>query len=364
MTRRLLVASGLAVALAACGSPASDTATGAASPVAPSASAAASSALMSSLEPASPTATPRPAVFPGESWIAFQSDTGGGTYGVRLVRPDGTGLFFPTNTAEGTEQLHPDWSPDGTKLVFSTLGAAARDLWVTDADGGNADHIVACDVCSLADEPAWSPDGTQIAYHAHRLEDDWVSTLEIYDVGTRTSRVVWTAPSDHAVYAMRWSPDGTRLVAEYVHRRNGTKDLDDFDSGALVIFDLTAAKPRPTVITDDSYWPANPDWSPDGSRIVFFRPVDPERFDAEADLWTIKPDGSGLTRLTHYADDHAFAVQATYTPDGARIAFVTAKVGSDDPWVMATVAADGSDPQPATSNGYIAGVHPRFRPTP
>lgn len=304
----------------------------------------------------------KPAVLPGEPWLAFQ-DGEGLDYGVRLVRPDGTGLFFPTDTVDGTEQLHPDWSPDGTRLVFSTLGPAARDLWVADADGAHPEHIVACTVCSLADEPAWSPDGTRIAYHAHHLEDDWVSTLELYDVQARTSRVVWTAPSDHAVYAMRWAPDGTRLVAEYVHRRAGTTQLDDFDSGSLVVFDLTDATPAPRAITDASYWPASPDWSPDGSTIVFSRPVDPARFDAEADLWAIGPDGTGLRQLTHDADDHGFAVQPTYLPDGSRIVFATGAV-SGGAWVMATVAADGSDRRPATTSGYLPGVHPRFRPTP
>ena len=355
--KRLIIPVLVVMLVAACSGPAATS-----SPSATAAQAAAATPTASVA--ASPTTSPRPAVLPGEPWLAFQGDNGSGIYGVRLVRPDGTGLFFPTDTAEGTEQLHPDWSPDGTKLVFSTLGTAARDLWVTDGDGGNPEHIVVCDTCSLADEPAWSPDGTRIAFHRHSLEDDWVSTLEVYDVASGTSKVVLTTPGNRALYAPRWSPDGTKIVAEYVHRRDGATDLEDFDSGGLAIIDVTVANPKPTVITDKSYWPANPDWSPDGSKIVFFRPVDPENFDAEADLWTINPDGTGLAQLTHYADEHAFAVQPTFTPDGTRIAFVTGKVDSDDPWVMATVAVDGSDAQPATSSGYLAGVHPRFRPTP
>lgn len=302
-----------------------------------------------------PTPTPRQTVLPGEAWLAFQGDNGGGTYGVRLVRPDGTDTFFPTDTAEGTEQLHPDWSPDGMRLVFSTMGTAARDLWVTDADGGNPDHIVVCDTCAQADEPAWSPDGRTIAFHRQALVGDTtVSTLELYDVATRQSRVVLTAARGYAFYAPRWSPDGTRIVAENVHD----------GGGQLVVVDLTAKTPKAVRITDDGYWPANPDWSPDGTRIVFFAPLDPARFDDESDLWTIEPDGSGLTQLTHFAATHGLAVHPDWSPDGTRITFVKGTVGSSDPWVMATVAADGTDLQPATSNGYMAGLHPRLRPTP
>jgi TolB protein len=305
-------------------------------------------------------------VLPGEPWLAFQSADGGGTYGVRLVRPDGTGMFFPTDTVPGTEQLHPDWSPDGLRLVFSTKGAVNRDLWVTDADGANPDHIVVCDTCTQADEPAWSPDGKSIAFHRQALVGQtWVSTLELYDVATRTTRVVLTAAPDRVFYAPRWSPDGSKLVMENVHRRDGTSGFDDLDSGQLVVVDLTASNPRAVPITGAGYWPANPDWSPDGSRIVFFAPLDPANFNAESDLWTIKPDGTGLKQITHLAAEHGLAIHPDYNPDGKRIAFVTGTVGTNaPPLVMATVAADGGDIQPATSNGYMAGLHPRFRPTP
>jgi Tol biopolymer transport system component len=313
---------------------------------------------------ASPTPTRRPAILPGEEWLAFQGDDGGGTYGVRLVRPDGTDTFFPTDTAQGTWQLHPDWSPDGLRLVFSTQGPVNRDLWATDADGAHPDHIVVCDTCTQADEPAWSPDGKSIAFHRQALVGDtWVSTLELYDIATRATRVVLTAAPDRVIYAPRWSPDSSKVVMEYVHRRDGTIGFDDLDSGELVIVDVTAAKPKAVPITAGSYWPANPDWSPDGTRIVFFAPLDPAKFNDESDLWTIKPDGTDLKQITHFADQHAIAIHPDYTPDGTRIAFVTGQAGADTS-VMVTVAADGSDLQPATSNGYRPGLHPRFRPTP
>src|SRR5690242_9642949 len=209
----------LALVVAACGavpegsspghdsSPAkSPTASGSSSPVAVTASPVPSATL-----PA------RPSVGAGEAWLVFQSDAGG-AYGLRLVRPDGTGLFAPGDTVPGTEQLHPDWSPDGSQLAFSVLGAASRDLWLMDADGGDARRIVACEACSQVDEPAWSPDGSTIVFWRSALGDDGTQfTLERYDVATGETQVILGAPAGRAITGPRWSPDGTRLVVELPH---------------------------------------------------------------------------------------------------------------------------------------------------
>jgi Tol biopolymer transport system component len=307
-----------------------------------------------------PTPTPRPAVLPGEPWLAFQSDVGG-PYGVRLVRPDGTDQFYPTGTAGGTEQLHPDWSPDGLRLVFSTMGGAARDLWVTDADGGNPEQIVACGACTLADEPAWSPDGTSIVFHRQTLVGDvFQSTLEIYDVASRTTRVVLTAPDDRAFYAPRWSPDGTHLVMEYAHRLPDSRE--DFDGVQLAILDLRAKTPELRPITKVSDWTNNPDWSPTSDLITFSRPAAPPRIDGPSDLWTIKPDGSEARQVTRLADQGSIGIQPTFTPDGTQIVFVTGKPDGDQGMGLVPVA--GGEVVPATTSGFLGGVHPRFRPTP
>lgn len=310
----------------------------------------------------SATASANPALAPGDPWLAFQADDQAG-YGVHLIRPDGTGEFSITAAVPGREQLHPDWSPDGTKMVFSVGGDASRDLWVTDANGGNADRIVTCDECDQVDEPAWSPDGRSIAFHREGLVGRvYQSTLEIYDVATRTSRVVLTAASDRVVFAPRWSPDGTRLVMEYVHRKGTTAEAD-FDGDEIGIVDLTAAKPTFHALTKVAAFGNNPDWSPAGDLIVFSQPAIPPKLDAEADLWTMRPDGTHLARITRLADQGSSAVMPTFTPDGRRIVFDLAKVAGGDS-VMATVAIDGSDLQPAVTSGFLGGLHARFRPTP
>jgi len=174
--------------------------------------------------------------------------------------------------------------------------------------------------------------------------------------------VVLTAASDRVVFAPRWSPDGKRLVVEYVHRK-GTTAVDDFDGDQIGIVDLTAANPVFNALTKVAAFGNNPDWSPTGDLIVFSQPANPAKFDAEADLWTMRADGSHLTRITRFAEQKSSAVMPTFTPDGRRIVFDFAKIAGGDS-VMATVAIDGSGLQSAVSSGFMAGLHPRFRPTP
>jgi TolB protein len=71
----------------------------------------------------------------------------------------------------------------------------------------------------------------------------------------------------------------------------------------------------------------NPAWSSDGEWIAFTS----ER-DGSADLYRMRPDGSGLERLT---DDPAYDDQAAFSPDGGRIVFVTTRAGGTaDLWIL------------------------------
>ena len=76
--------------------------------------------------------------------------------------------------------------------------------------------------------------------------------------------------------------------------------------------------------TDVDYDPA---WSPDGGWIAFTS----ER-NGSADLYRMKPDGTGLERLT---DSPAYDDQAAFSPDGQQIVFVTTRAnGTADLWTL------------------------------
>jgi Tol biopolymer transport system component len=119
--------------------------------------------------------------------------------------------------------------------------------------------------------------------------------------------------------APAWSPDGRRVAFSRTPDRGHSYEIDV----------MTAKGARPRALTHGGY-AQFPSWAADGSRIVFSasggrfgRSTDPS---CAPNLWTMRPDGSGLSRLVRAG------VEPAYSPDGRRIAFVRPDA-RDRPWM-------------------------------
>lgn len=315
-----------------------------------------------------PKPTPAPtsvAVRPGEPWFAYQSGGRFG-YGIYLVRPDGTDELFPAHGVPSGVQEHPEWSPDGTQMLFTvTEHEETEDIWVADTATWGARRLVDCESpCTSADEPAWSPDGSTIAFQRLVEEDGaFTSTLELLDVATGATRVVLTAPTRRVILAPRWSPDGGKLVVELLELAGETASAE-MTGDALAVVDPGASTPALEEIVAPDRLANNPDWSPGGDLIVFSAPGEGgEPGGRLSDLWTVAPDGSDATRITDVAAGGGTAIHPTFTPDGERILFVLDDPAGGRMGVIAAVRPDGSDLGPATPT-WVTGTHPRLRPTP
>jgi dipeptidyl aminopeptidase/acylaminoacyl peptidase len=196
------------------------------------------------------------AAFPGSAGrIAFVDYGTGPTPVIATTEPDGTGLLRLTDSTDSPYgDLDPTWSPGGTLLAFSRLDAAGHgDIWLMAAEGTGQRAVIV----SSADErdPAWSPDGSKIVYSSH-ADGDW--ELYLLDLKSMVKRRLTANTWDDRYPA--WTPDGSRIGFGSTEvggqmlvwmRPDGT-DIINFFGGSG---------------PGSNYW--YQDWSPDGKRIAF-----------------------------------------------------------------------------------------------
>lgn len=226
----------------------------------------------------------------GGDYVLYGMDADGGAEG-RLTgqEPDGAATDgFPF-------EIHPAWSPDGSRIAFASARSGSFDLYVMDADGESIRRLTTSE--DDDGHPTWSPDGRRIAFQRGDEGHIFVMSADGGDARRVTDDL---APeSDPA-----WSPDG-RWIA-YSRRQPGT-DLREIWLAAPD----GSERRRLTTLSAAAYGPA---WSPDGSRLAFSANRGGGRFD----IYTIGVGGDELRRAVRSAED---AFEPTWSPDGEILAF-------------------------------------------
>jgi len=238
-----------------------------------------------------------------------------------ITTTSGTRVRQMTHPPRGVLDNVPDWSPDGHSIAFQRVnpnGCGQRcetdEIWVISRDGKNITRVAydppgkgcftrgrsAGGVCRNA--PGWSPDGKQIAFTCESLPKGERTCVVSAD-GSGLHELEHTPGSGESDAWPQWSPDGRRLA---VQRAVGSRR-------AVFVLDSEGRSPRR--ITPWTLRGGEPDWSPDGTRIVFTSNEDGPS-NVSANLYTVRPDGSGLTQLTHASGGHVQYLSASFSPDG------------------------------------------------
>jgi Tol biopolymer transport system component len=301
-----------------------------------------------------------------EPWIAYQwvPEHGKGLY---LMRPDGSDAHEIATELRG-DAFHPDWSPDGARIAFDTAIDDGSEVWVVDADGTNAEAVVQqstdCAIsCGEVAEPAWSPDGSKIAFVRFQVGASGLeaAVIEFQDVASGDRQVVFRAPPMTALDDPRWSPDGQSIVFTMTQYPDTQINPGTATGSAIAVISTAEEDAKPVVLTDWSMFANYPDWRRGSDDIVFstYGLGEFQATDEPSNLYIIKPDRSGLTRLTTFGRADQRATQPTWTPDGSRIIFtlVGQHAGMDNPRHAAFIDADGSN---IVDLGVDA-THPRLR---
>ena len=202
-------------------------------------------------------------------------DNPGFTSQINVINPDGTGLTPVTADATTIDNLYPEWSADGAKIVFEsnrdTAGGIAQ-IHVMNADGTGRVNLGV-----NGERPAWSPDGTKIVFRRFVQNDDF-QLFTMSSSGTGVAQLT-TAAQFHS--DPDWSPDGTKIA--FVGA-----------DGIYVVVVATGAETR--IAGGDGAFYDMPEWSADGTKVFYHRNGIDVEGSGNSHVWSVNADGTSPDR--------------------------------------------------------------------
>jgi Tol biopolymer transport system component len=252
----------------------------------------------------SPTGT-APAVPAANGRILFTHCEDPGGCQIYTANPDGTAVDQVTS---GEDSFQGDWSPDGTQIAYASLASGDLTIWIVDADGTDPHQLTPDDPDSDDLWPRFTADGRWILLTNCLGFDCDGGVSAVRPDGTGLHHV--TRNSHRSYNLADQSPDGSSMTYQRWHV--GGVKMAVYVSGARGRHEHRVSPPGL-----QGWWP---DWSPTGRRIVFTSQVFQDR--PSPRLFTVRPNGSRLTQLTHPSRPHS-DVSPAYSPNGRRILFAT-----------------------------------------
>lgn len=247
--------------------------------------------------------------------IAFSADVHGVSQ-VFTVRPDGTRMRQITHGPLTAAANGLSWSPDGRRLLFVVFeGGGGDHIFKSRADGsGETDISSPCTGTCLGDDnPTYSPDGKKIAFERAfgPIVNDNASLAAIFTMNADGSRLTQVSkPTQAEDHQPDWSPDGTKIA---FYRFDYTRH-----EGAIEVMSADGRNLRR--VTPFRIDATNPHWSPNGKELLFNTYANPVS-NKDANLFTMHADGTHRVALTHYTGGTLQAFADGWSPDGTQVLF-------------------------------------------
>ena len=227
----------------------------------------------------------------------------------------------------GSISLSPRFSPDGSRIAFSSLTKSGWDILMYSLE---LDRVVAFPRFGGTNvSPAWAPDGTKIAFSSSRSGDPEIYVAEA--AGTNLKRITSFKGPDV-------SPTWNRKTGARIAWVSGR-------SGLPQIYMSEADGTNAQRFTEEGY-AVSPSWSPNGQFLTFswIRHYGPGAPGAQ-DIYLMDIASKQWVQLTH---DGGRNDSPCWSPDGRHIVFQSNRSGTEQIWTM---LADGTAQKPVTASG-------------
>ncbi|MCD4818713.1 MAG: hypothetical protein K8S23_08480 [Candidatus Cloacimonetes bacterium] len=242
---------------------------------------------------------------------------------------------------------NPSWSPDGSKILFTSNRNGNVDIWTIKTNGDSLTEITAN--ITYDDQAEWSFDGSMIAY----CSDDDIRII------SASGGTAINLTSDSFINgAPFWSPNGSEIV--FHSNRNGSFDIwkipaiggtaiqltflpgNEFEpsfspNGSIIAFSsnhygnydiwyIPSEGGTPVPITSSQEDELEHNFSPDGLQIVYNYGQNPYR-----DIFTSLINGNNPQQITFYSGDDG---TGTWSPNSSQIAFHSDRSGNYEIWIL------------------------------
>jgi Tol biopolymer transport system component len=268
-----------------------------------------------------------PQLTSGPSWVTWGPDS------QELIFSMAGSLWRQRLDSKEAKQLtdgpgydyQPDWSPDGNSVVYVSYQKDAMELWLLDVATSKTTQLTSGGAVNV--EPRWSPDGKRIVWVStefHRRFHVFVANVQgakLENVTRLTGETTSSLPRYYySAYDMEinptWTRDGKEIL--FVSNRGHIHG-----TGGFWRMKAEAGAEAREIHYEETSWKARPDFSPDGSRMVYSSYLGRQW----QNLW-VMPAGGGDAFPISYGDWDETNVR--WSPDGKKIAYVTNERGTTE----------------------------------
>lgn len=253
------------------------------------------------------------------SGVAFVRELKDGSK--EIVTMDYDGRNHVPVTSNHSINLSPAWSPDGTKLCYTSYKDENQHLYVFNFRTQTETKISGAK--GLNSAAAWSPDGAQIALTLSKDGNAEIYTLNVDK--KKMTRLTYNGAIDSSP---TWSPSNRELA--FTSDRGGSPQIYIMDSDGLNVRRLTF----------EGSYNDSPNWSPRGDKIVYV-----SRTASGFDIYTIDVTGENKMRLT---DSSGSNEDPSWSPNGFALIFSSTREGDK---ALYSMFWDGSDQKKITQGG-------------